>query len=131
MQGLSFPPPSLTQDNRLLWSLVGASMNIDTDQALAKAFTFTNYIIDRIVVTNASVSLTTAVGGLYTGSAKGGAAVVAADQAYSALTTATSTLALTIADSDRRSNSAFNLSLTTPQGAPATADIYVYGYVLS
>ena len=59
--------------NRLLWSLTAANMNVTTDQAFAKAFAFTNHVIDRIIATNSSLSLTLAAGGIYTATAKGGA----------------------------------------------------------
>lgn len=129
-QGLSFPP-LLTGATRILWSLTGANMNTTADQALAKAFSFTNYLITQIIVINASTSLTLAAGGLYTATSKGGTAVVANTQIYSALTGATPALALTIANTDQRSNAAFYLSLTTGQGGAATADFLVIGTALS
>ena len=54
--------------NRQLFSLTGANLNTTADQALTKAFTFTNHIIDRILITNASADLTLglAAGGFYT-----------------------------------------------------------------
>lgn len=109
-----------------LFVLRGANMNSTADQSLVRQFGFTNYILDKIVVTNASISLTTAAGGVYTAAAKGGTAIVAAAQAYAALTTAAAALALTLANTNRRSETPI-LSLTTPQGAGATADIYVFG----
>lgn len=108
-----------------LGRLIGANMNSTSDQAITIASA--SYIITAIVVTNASVNLTTAAGGVYTAAAKGGTAVVAAGQVYSALTAATKQLALTLNDTDRRTVSTLYLSLTTGQGSAATADVYVYG----
>lgn len=117
--------------NRVLWTLIGADMTLTTDQALAKAFGFTNYIIDRIIVNNASLSLAAAVGGIYTAASKGGTAVVGSGQVYSALTGATPTLALTLADTSLRTGASLILSLTVPQLLAATADFRVIGWALT
>lgn len=117
--------------NMLLWSLAGANMNTTADQALAQTFAFTNHIIDRILVLNASLSLTLAAGGFYTAASKGGTAIVAAGQVYTALTAATKILPCTIANTDLRTNTTMFFALTTGQGGAATADIYVFGYALT
>ena len=126
-------------DLRVIAKLLGANMNVITDQALALQISDAdnqlvtlagNFILDKIVVTNASISLTTAVGGVYTAVTKGGTAVVAAGQVYTALTASTKFVALTLANSaltDVLNLSNLYFSLTTAQGAAATADIYVYG----
>lgn len=126
------PPSGLTAPvDALLWSLIGANMNTTADQALTKAFSFTNHIIDRILITNASLSLSLAVGGFYTAASKGGVAIVANTQVFSGLSTATKTLAATIADTDLRTTTVMYLSLTTAQGSAATADIRVMGWALT
>lgn len=130
MSGFSGAPAALGQ-NRLLWSLIGADMTLTTDQALVKAFGFTNYIIDRIIVMNASVSLAAAVGGIYTAASKGGTAVVANSQVFSALTGAAPTLALTLNSTDLRTGASLFLSLTVPQLTAATCDLRVFGYALT
>lgn len=119
--------------SQVLFSKVGANMNVVTDQALDKAWDFNDYLIERIRVVNASISLTTAAGGFYTAAAKGGIAVVAAGQAYAALTGPTLGLDLTVAAAglDILTADALYLALTTAQGAAATADIYVFGVPLS
>ena len=126
-------------DLRVIAKLLGANMNVTTDQALALQISNAdnlvttyagNFILDKIVVTNASISLTTAVGGVYTAASKGGTAVVAAGQVYTALTASTKFVALTLANSaltNVLNLSNLYFSLTTAQGAAATADIYVYG----
>lgn len=116
--------------NKVLFSLVGANMNVVTDQALTAAFTFASYVIDRIIVSNASTSLTLAAGGIYTAASKGGTAIVAAAQLYSGLTTSAKTLPLTIANTDLQT-AALIFSLTVAQGGAATADIRVMGWALS
>jgi len=82
-------------------------------------------------VMNASISLTTAAGGFYTAAAKGGTALVAAGQAYSALTAANLAMECTLnAAADWwAAGTPVYLSLATAQGAAATADVYVYGDV--
>lgn len=112
----------------LLGRLIGANMNSTSDQQIDMGSA--NWILTEIVVTDSSGNLTTAVGGIYTAAAKGGTAIVAAGQAYAALTTSVKVLKLTLANNDRRTEEALYLSLSTPQGAAMTADVYVYGYPL-
>lgn len=114
----------------LLGKLAGANFNVTTDQNITINITggAAKYLIRYITVTNASISLTTAAGGIYTAAAKGGTALVAAGQSYSALTAATITLDLTLAvPNATQTATPIVFSLTTPQGAAATADIYVFG----
>jgi len=116
-----------------LGRLIGANMNVTTDQAIAMDVPVgQSFRVTKVSVLNASVSLTTAAGGLYSAASKGGDAIVAAAQAYTALTTSGLVLDLTIATTPGKtqySGSSLFFSLTTGQGAPATADIYVYGDV--
>lgn len=120
-----------TRGQRILFSKTGVDFNVTTDTQLVKDFAFSNYIIDKIIVSNASISLTTAAGGVYTSTSKGGTAVVAAGQVYSALTTSAKTLSLTLNNTDVRTGANLYLSLTTGQGAAATADVYVFGTAIS
>lgn len=128
-------------DYRVVAKLIGANMNVTTDQLLplqilnADDYSITpagNYMVERILVTNASISLTTAVGGVYTAASKAGSAIVANSQVYSALTSSVKYVALTLAsialtDVFNAATQSLYFSLTTAQGAAATADIYVYG----
>ncbi len=115
----------------VLWQLTGANMNTTADQALTKAFPFTNFTIEEILTTNASTSLTTAVGGIYTAASKGGSSVINAAQVYSALSTSLIVLRPTVLTVDLLSSAALYLSLTVSQGGAATADFRVFGYALS
>jgi hypothetical protein len=120
----------------LLGKLIGANMNSTADQQITMLDNPSKFILRRIVVTNASISLTTAAGGVYTAASKGGTAVVAAAQAYSSLTTSALFLDLTLSTTSSASTTVKSsipnlyLSLTTAQGAAATADVYVYGDIL-
>jgi hypothetical protein len=116
---------------RLLGCLKSANFNVTIDQSIA--ISAARYIVRDIVVTNSSVSLTTAAGGIYTAASKGGTAIVAAIQTYAALTAAAKFLSLTLAavlGTDVRTEATLYLSLTTGQGAAATADVYLLGDVL-
>lgn len=115
----------------LLGKLIGANMNVLTDQAIPiTRIGSSRYQITRITVTNASTSLTAADGGVYTATSKGGTAIVAATQVYTALTSATVALDLTLAVNNTYNLDNLYLSLTGTQGGAATADIRVYGYIL-
>jgi hypothetical protein len=61
------------------------------------------------------------------GAGKAGTTIVDAAQVYSGLTVATSVITTTMAATPTVSNGTIYLTLTTPQGAAATAMVYVYG----
>src|SRR5579862_8703081 len=119
------PPPT-----DLLFSLKQANFNSTSDQQLAATFS-QRYRVKRIVVLNASISLTTVVGGFYTGTGKTGSVIVAASQAYSALTASNLVMepTLNLPANWFAAETPIYLSLTTLQGAAANADVYVYGDV--
>jgi hypothetical protein len=129
-------PPSVpvTQIGKsgVLFTLLGANMNSTADQALSKAYAFSAFVIDKIIVTNASTSITTAVGGFYGAASKGAPILVSAAQTYAALTASDIILNPTLqAVAQRRmTGSSVFFSLTTAQGVSATADIYVMGTAL-
>lgn len=114
----------------LLGSLIAADFNSTADQAITIASGVTKYIIRRIVVTNASISLTTAAGGVYGNAAKSAPIIVAAAQVYTALTAAAKFIDLTleaVVGTDILTQATIYLSLTTGQGVAATANVYVFG----
>lgn len=117
----------------LLGSLTAADFNVVTDQAITMSST--KYRITDIVVKGASVNMTTAQGGVYNAVGKpGGGVLVAAGQVYTALSAATKFVALTLAGvalTDVQTAGFVYLSLSTPQGVAATADVYVFGEDLS
>lgn len=115
---------------RRLGILRSANFNVTTDQAVPIVATVTAFQITGIVVTNCSTSLTTAVGGFYPTTAKGGTPIVAATQVYSALTGASVLLNATVAATPlitRYAIANVYLSLTIAQGGAATCDVYVFG----
>jgi hypothetical protein len=116
--------------NRVLCSIRGANFNITTDQACAIPASVTAWMPTSIIVTNCSGTFTLAAGGVYPTTSKGGTALVAAAQAYTALAGATVVLALTLASGIATTRQAINtvyLSLTTGAGSAATCDFYVIG----
>lgn len=105
-----------------------ADMNTTADQIITLGPL--RYVVRRVIVCGASGSLTSAAGGIYTGSGKTGTAIVPAAQSYAALTSGTKFIDTSLHASvgtDRLILSSLYLSLSTPQGAPMTADIYIYG----
>jgi hypothetical protein len=130
MSALTYSPDHDLYRARILFALIGANFNVTTDQQIHKLFPFVKWRLIGIFATNASISLTTAAGGIYMAPSKGGVAVVAAGQSYAALTTAGNVLDLTINNTDIRTEDVPRLSLTTPQGAAATADIFISGIAL-
>jgi hypothetical protein len=115
---------------RVLCSIRAANFNVTTDQACAIAAAVTAYTVTSILITNCSTSMTLAVGGVYPTTSKGGTALVAAAQVYTALTASTITLLATLAANiatTRYTATNLYLSLTTGQGTAATCDFYVLG----
>jgi hypothetical protein len=109
---------------------IGASgtfdMNVTTDQAVTIALPsgYTRYRFLSLTFYEPSISLTTAVGGMYTSASKAGVQVIPAAQAYSSLTTtgpdaAASMLTLAM-NTIFFSDTSLFFSLSTPQGAAAT-----------
>ncbi len=117
----------------------GRSLNFNTvnDQPIVFPQWITAFRLANIIITNASISLTTAAGGFYPAASKGGTPIVANTQVYSTLTASSKLLLATLASfgSTTRFSSAnlasiggllaIYLSLTTAQGAAATADVYL------
>lgn len=119
---------------RVLCSIRSANFNIVTDQACAIPAAVTAWAPTAIWATNCSANLTTAAGGVYPTTAKGGTPLVAAVQVYTALTGATVILPLTLAANIATTRFAVNtvyLSLTLGQGTAATCDFYVVGLDLT
>lgn len=112
----------------LLGMRKSVNMNTTNDQAIQ--INASKYVVRKIVVTNSSTDLTTAVGGFYTGASKSGTTVVANSQTYIALTGSTKFQDCTLAASpttDVLTSNLIYLSLTIAQGGAATADVYIFG----
>lgn len=123
----------------ILASLRGANFNTTNDQPIIIPQRIVAFRLQAIIVTNATVSLTTAAGGFYPAASKGGTPIVASSQVYSSLTTVNGLLAVTLASFGTNTRfsaatlgqinglSAIWISLTTGQGVAATADVYILG----
>lgn len=116
--------PMTTMPVRCIGRLLAANMNSTADQAIT--LDPGQWKIEGVYATKPSTSLTTAAGGVYTATAKGGTAIVAAGQVYSGLVAATDVVSGTMAATPTVTGSVY-LSLTTAQGAAATADVFVFG----
>lgn len=126
-------------EQRVLATFASANFNDTSDQPLILPATITAFQLTGILITNATLSLTTAVGGFYPLAGKAGTAIVAAGQVYSSLTGSSVLLSATFAAGVSTTRySIANLpdwmiyfSLTTAQGAAAAADIYLLGIDLT
>ena len=124
-------PPAVDFNTfRVLYRLIGANMNSTADQPFEKLHNFSAYSLQFFRAMNASVNMTTAAGGVYTGAAKSGIVLVANTQVYTTLTTSAKGQALTVvaADATGRLTADPIFSLTTAQGSAATCDLYVIGF---
>lgn len=133
---------------KVLGSFRSANFNSIFDQPILVPPAISAFQLTGIVVTNASVSLTTASGGFYTAASKGGSQIVSSSQAYSALTGSNLLLSATLTafantarfsaanlgtllNANNQYSLALYFALTTAQGVAATADIYVIGIDLT
>lgn len=137
---LSFSNSVIQSNNQLagmgtrLGVIIGANANATTDQRFqAVGWGSGTFLIDKIVATNASTSLTTAAGGVYPSASKAGTAIVANTQVYTTLTASTLWVALTLSTAGGQTvySSMPYFSLTTPQGGAATVDLHLFGQVLA
>jgi hypothetical protein len=123
---------------RLLGYALGVNLNsLNLDNTLALnlvpgvAAGSAYYKVGAITVNNASINLTTAQLAVYDAPAAGGNNLVAA-AALNALTAATKDLTLTLAAAatgTALTGTTLYVRNTTAQGAAATADVYVWGWV--
>jgi hypothetical protein len=121
----------------LIGRLIGANMNATTDQTIPLLINSSqHYIAFYAVVKNCSVSLTTAQGAVYAAASKAGTALFGTTTTpFTGCTGATTDQAVAAATSTGLDQFVAQsappiLSLTTAQGAAATADVYIYGFVL-
>jgi hypothetical protein len=132
-KGMAFTStgPNNTEWNAIsgvIGKLTSADFNSTADQSIT--INATKYVIRKILICNASTSLTTAAGGIYTATSKGGTALLPAATVYTALTTSTKFVEPSLhADTgtDTQTASTLYFSLTTAQGGAATADIFIIG----
>lgn len=127
--GRAYQPIRPLPRNDLLFQLLGANMNSTADQIFEKVGPFTEWFTNNIWATNASLTLSVAVGGIYPAASKAGTAIIAAAQAWSGLAGPNVNgiqLSLPSTAAAIKTITPY-LSLTTPQGAAATCDIYIFG----
>ena len=122
---------SSNQALRLLGSAQSINCNATGDTAIPILNT-SSYIILYVIATNASISLTTAAGGLFTGTAAGGTPLVTS-AALSVLTSSTVASQRTVLAAGAAQNTSQTIywNIATAQGAAATMDLLVYGIDLT
>lgn len=114
---------------RLLASSQGVNVNATGDTVLP-IINATTYSVSNVIAVNASISLTTAAAGLFTGPGATGTAIVA-NAALSALTGPTVVSQRTVASTATQTGQNLYVNVGTAQGSAATMDVYVYGYDFS
>lgn len=129
----------------ILGQLRSANFNVTTDQAIVigpltsgnvgyLSTGATKYVITDILVMNCSASLTTAKGGFYTATSKGGTIIGATTTPFTSCVSTTTMQrlqALTNQDTTVFTAATIYLSLTTAQGGAATGDVYIIGHPMN
>lgn len=132
----NFPGGSQIAGQRVLAQVSNVDM---TAAAADSAFVFNlipnKYIIRRIVAERISGAFGVAcAGGIYTATAKGGTAIVAAAQSYAALTGANKFVDCTlaaVAGTDVQTATSLYVNLTTGNTGALVANFYIFGDILS
>jgi hypothetical protein len=124
-------PSNLATDQalRLIASAEGVNLNSVGD-TIAPILASGRVSVQSIIVTNASVDLTTAQLAVYTGAAAAGTAIKTA-YALTGNTTAAKVVVTAATSTDAVTGTPLYIRNTTAQGAAATADVFIYGYDLS
>jgi hypothetical protein len=120
---------SSNQAIRLIGSAQSVNLNAVGD-TIAPILVSGRVSVAYVLVTNASVSLTTAQVAVYTAPAAGGTAVLSAT-ALTGATTAAKVVNTAASSTDAITGANLYVRNTTAQGAAATADVFIYGYDLT
>ena len=120
---------SSNQAIRLIGSAQSVNLNAVGD-TLAPILVSGRVSVAYVLVTNASVSLTTAQVAVYTAPSAGGTAVLSAT-ALTGATTAAKVVNTAASSTDAITGANLYVRNTTAQGAAATADVFIYGYDLT
>ena len=137
---MSNPGPAITisshpqvagtnQAIRLLASFESVNVNALGDTVL-QIINTTRYSVSNVIVTNASISLSTAEAGLFTAPSAGGTAIVA-NAALSACSSASVVSQRSVASTAAQAGQKLYFNVAVAQGAAATCDVFVYGYDLT
>jgi hypothetical protein len=114
--------------------LLAVALNVDANAAaqdnILPVLNSTRYSVEKVVLSGASLSLTTATGGLFTAAAAGGTAIVAT-AALSGATGPTIVSQRTVASTVVQTGQNLFWRNVVAQGAASNYDIFVYGYDLS
>ena len=122
-------PLATNQALRLIASAQGVNLNA-VDDTVAPILVAGSVSVQSIIVTNASVNLTTAQLAVYTGPGATGTAVKTA-YALTGNSAPTKVVVTAATSTDAVSGTPLYIRNTTAQGADATADVFIYGYDLT
>ena len=122
-------PLATNQALRLIASAQGVNLNAVAD-TVATILVAGSVSVQSIIVTNASVNLTTAQLAVYTGPGATGTAVKTA-YALTGNSAPTKVVVTAATSTDAVSGTPLYIRNTTAQGADATADVFIYGYDLT
>ena len=137
---MSNPGPSVTQTNhptnlatnqalRLIASAQGVNLNAVAD-TVATVLVNGSVVAASVLVSNASVSLSTAQLAVWTGPAGTGTEVKTA-YALSANTTSAKAIVTGATSTDAITGTPLYIRCAVAQGSAATADVFIYGYDLT
>ena len=118
-----------------LFKGINLNMQAVTDQALTALSPATAYVVTRVIaIRRSGGAAVTCAGGIYTGAAKTGTAIVAMGQSWLNLTAANKIVIATLAGvaaTDAQTSTTQFFSLTAGSMAACTADLYMLGIALN
>lgn len=120
---------SSNQAIRLIGSAQSVNLNNVAD-TVAQILVAGRVSVAYVLVTNASISLSTAQIAVYTAPAAGGTAVLS-PTALTGATTAAKVVNTAASSTDAVTGQYLYIRNTTAQAAAATADVFIYGYDLT
>ena len=125
--------PQLLGSNQAIRLLaVSTGVNLSsTGDTVIPIINSSNWSVYQTIVTNASTSLATASGTLYSAASKGGVAYMTANTALSGNTASTVVNTFSSQNTLTQTGNALYFNVATAQGSAVTADVYVYGYDFS
>lgn len=113
-----------------LFVLYNANLASTADQAFEKVGAWTQAAVLHVIATDATATPTSAVGGIYTGTSKGGSGITLSTQNWASMSSPGRVLHCQLNATPMKVTGTAYLSLTTAASQASNCDIYITGVIL-